>query len=195
MKKYPTCPLLLLSLVWTIGGCSLLASHRPDYDSPDAPWRSRPTGVPPRSEAWQVTGISDGDTLNVRSGSKQDTIRLCGIDAPELDQPLGNQAKDLLRSLIDRGSNQVLLMPLGRDRDDRQIGEVFIKAPTPQQPEQELFINAELVKAGLAWHYGRFSGDCPNRDAIVQAETEAKRKQRGIWGRAGSMPPWEWRQQ
>lgn len=52
------------------------------------------------AEQWQVKpgSIHDGDTLRVVRGNEELKIRLCGIDAPELKQPLGIESRDYLRS-------------------------------------------------------------------------------------------------
>jgi micrococcal nuclease len=90
----------------------------------------------------------------------------------------------LLRSLLADG--QVRLVDVDRDRYGRTVAEVF--TPSGQ------FVNAELVRAGLAWHYPRYSGSCPNRVAVIRAEAEARADKLGVF-RAGNLPPWEWRKQ
>jgi hypothetical protein len=61
---------------------------RPDYDRAVAVKRSLEP-KPGQSQRWQVVRVRDGDTIMGQAGSRQDKIRLCGIDAPELAQPLG----------------------------------------------------------------------------------------------------------
>ena len=43
----------------------------------------------PISEQWQVLSIHDGDTVKVQKDGVVERIRFCGIDAPEISQPLG----------------------------------------------------------------------------------------------------------
>ncbi|MEL6128882.1 MAG: hypothetical protein AAFO59_08475 [Cyanobacteria bacterium J06607_17] len=45
----------------------------------------------PDSEYYELVPGSfyDGDTLRVTDGSQELKIRLCGIDSPEIEQPLG----------------------------------------------------------------------------------------------------------
>jgi endonuclease YncB( thermonuclease family) len=46
-----------------------------------------------------------------------------------------------------------------------------------------------LVKAGLAWHFKRYSSD-----KVLAAEEEAARKaQRGLWAMPNPVPPWDFR--
>ena len=168
---------------------------RPDYNNPAASQApSKPSGAAPQSEMWQVVSIFDGDTFTVKDGWKPETIRVCGTDAPEPEQPLGEAAKEKLRSLIQAAGNQVIVFPIEKDRDGSTVGEVFIKASTPEQPEQERSINYEMVASGLAYEYTRYSGSCPNREAINQAERLAQSKHLGVWG-GNYQRPWDYRKQ
>ncbi len=49
--------------------------------------------------------IYDGDTFRVRCDGRELKIRLCGIDAPEVKQSLGIEARNYLRSLTAKASN------------------------------------------------------------------------------------------
>jgi micrococcal nuclease len=64
------------------------------------------------SEQWEVTKVSDGDTLTVRQGSKEKKVRLCGVDAPEKSQPLGMEAKEKLQQLVDAARGKVAIVPV-----------------------------------------------------------------------------------
>lgn len=143
----------------------------------------------PSTETWQVVRVADGDTITVRSGGRKEKIRFCGIDAPETKhgnqpgQPLGNESKANLQRLIDEANGQVQLAIIESDRYGRQVAEVFAGGK---------FLQQEQVKAGLAYHYARYSGNCPHRDAIVQAEAIAQSNRSGVWG--GSYEkPWDYR--
>jgi len=50
-------------------------------------------------------------------------------------------------------------------------------------------LNHELVKAGLAWMYRRYTND----QSLSDLEEEARVAQRGLWADAEPVPPWEWR--
>lgn len=72
---------------------------------------------------------------------------------------------------------------LERDRYGRQVAEVFAG---------NKFLQEEQVKAGLAYHYARYSGNCPHRDAIVQAEAIAQSNHAGVWS-GNYEKPWDYR--
>ena len=78
-------------------------------------------------EVWQVKegSIYDGDTLRLVKGSEELKIRFCGIDAPERGQELGIESRDHLRSLVELGNGELLLLPIEQDRYGRTVAEVI----------------------------------------------------------------------
>lgn len=127
------------------------------------------------SQVGTITKVSDGDTVTIQIDGKQEATRLCGIDAPALNQPLGKAAKQALASMVQ--GKQVVFTPVGQDRYGRRVAEISILG------EPEHFINADLVEAGMAYRYAQYSENCPNRGAIAQAEIIAKFKHVGVWQR------------
>jgi micrococcal nuclease len=148
------------------------------------------SNAPKSSEVWRVAetkdAIHDGDTMRLTNGSEELKVRFCGIDSPELAQPLGIAARDYLRSLVNKGNGKIYVTPIEKDRYSRTVAELFISVG-----EDEIFLNGEMVRAGYAWHYQQYSGDCPNKDAIAISEEMAKSAKSGIWANSNSHPPWE----
>lgn len=170
---------------------------KPDYNNPNQPALTGLAPKPGLSEFWEVVKVSDGDTITVRADGKEDKIRFCGIDAPEVGhgdqpgQPFGAESREKLRSLISAAGNQVIVYPAERDRYGRLVAEVFVSAG--KGTEEEKFLNYELVRAGLAYHYAKYSDRCPNgKDFLVQAEQEAQAKRLGVWS-GNYQKPWEFR--
>lgn len=64
--------------------------------------------------------VLDGDTIRVGS----DRMRLRGLDAPELNEPEGQSAKQRLEELVRSGP--VRIIPRGRDIYDRRVADVFV---------------------------------------------------------------------
>ena len=92
--------------------------------------RSRPVQLPHRSltrlglmaqhfESWQVQAV-DGDTI--RYGGER--IRLRGLNAPELSEPGGFEARQRLAELLSRGN--IRIIPHGQDIYGRMLADVFI---------------------------------------------------------------------
>jgi endonuclease YncB( thermonuclease family) len=134
--------------------------------------------------------VYDGDTLRVSDGAQELKIRLCGIDAPEKDQLMGVESRDHLRSLIDRGDGSLVVVPVEQDRYGRTVAEIFVPM---SGTEEEIHVNSQMVLDGMAYHYARYSGGCPNGMLLAGAEDRAKAQSAGVWAKAGAVNPWDWR--
>lgn len=97
----------------------------------------------------KVVSVADGDTITILDDSKtQHKIRFEHIDTPEKKQAFGQKAKEHLSSMIFGKTVKVLVKE--KDRYGRNIGTVLL---------DEKNINLAMVKAGLAWHYKKYSKD------------------------------------
>lgn len=141
---------------------------------------------PPTSQPYQVERVTDGDTLIIRSETGTSSkIRLCGIDAPEQKQALGKESKAFLQKLT--LGKEVAIAEVNRDSYGRIVAEVFVLG----NPEK--FVNGDMVQAGMAYHYAKYSSDCPNKDVIIQAEAIAQQQRVGVWKNPNSTRPWNYR--
>lgn len=129
-----------------------------------------------------VVGISDGDTISLlvtqRNVKKRSTVRLEGINAPEVDQPFGKVSRQFLAALVFR--KVVSIKVTGKDKYGRSLG--FVKVGG-------IDVNQTMVRSGMAWWYRKYA---PSNKILQQAEAEARSRKSGLWA-AKSMPPWEWR--
>lgn len=195
-KKLLNSPAFLLACVAAVIGAAAL-SPRTRLLVEAAADSTSPRSVA-LSEHWSVVSVADGDTITVKRDGETKKIRFCGIDAVEKQQKLGSQAKSYLQSLIDKGDGTVIVIPIEQDRYGRTVAEVFIK-PQPGTPgyqsEEEIFLNGEMVRAGFARHYTRYSDNCPNKGGIEQYEQMAIKNRAGFWSDPNAVPPWEFRKQ
>jgi endonuclease YncB( thermonuclease family) len=148
--------------------------------------QAQPSGVrqsPIGESATIVPGsIHDGDTLRIRQGGKVTKVRFCGIDAPELAQPLGVESRDYLMRLV--GDGAVRVVTVEQDKYDRTVAELFLADGRS--------VNVEMVRAGMAYHYAKYSGNCAVKGAIGLAEDEARSKRLGGWA-SEYQKPWDYR--
>ena len=127
--------------------------------------------------AAQVLRVHDGDTLTVRCEGQQPVkVRIAGIDAPELHQAYGRQARDALVGQIDGAP--VHLRSRAVDRYERLVADVEVAGHD---------VGLQLVAEGFAW-----CGLRPTR-ACRQALDAARQTGRGLWADANPQPPWQWR--
>ena len=128
----------------------------------------------------KVVGISDGDTFKVLYKENQEVkVRLNHIDAPEKGQPFGKSAKKYASDLC-FGKEVKIVKQKKKDRYQRIIAEVFIGKTN---------VNKEIVRAGYAWHFKKYSSD-KEYDKI---ETEARENKRGLWQDKNPVAPCTWR--
>lgn len=136
----------------------------------------------PTSELAEQVAVQAGDTLTAVVGQRKLNVGLCGVTAPNLDQPLGQESRDYLRQLIP-ANQSVTLYWSGTDRGGHKLAEVFVKAPTQAQPEQEKILNYEMVRAGMAYRDAKAADHCPNGRILANAENLAKSQQLGAWSK------------
>ena len=114
-------------------------------------------------QTYKVIGIKDGDTVSLLMDGKEQTVRLAHIDCPEKKQPYGMKGEGK------------------RDRNGRLIAELLLP--------NGINVNKTLVKAGLAWHFKKYSKD----EIYAQLEIEARNKKVGLWKDKTPVSPWNWR--
>jgi endonuclease YncB( thermonuclease family) len=133
--------------------------------------------------------VFDGDTVAVLgSDFKQTRIRLQGIDSPESSQPFGENAKVALAAMIK--GQEVRVLAGDTDQFGRTLG--FIELPRTAQRTKSINANAEMVRAGWAWHYKGFN----DSEELAKLELDARAANRGLWagrGRYDQVPPWDYR--
>jgi len=126
--------------------------------------------------------VIDGDTLIVKIQGAAVHFRLAGVDAPESDQPFGDNARSELASLIS-GQPCVMVYEEG-DTYGRLVAHLWIG---------DTYVNAEMVNRGMAWFDSVSAAD----DLLVSTEEEAREAKRGLWALPleQRVPPWEWRKE
>ena len=72
----------------------------------------------------KVINVVDGDTLDVQVGPGKHRIRLAEIDAPERNQPWGDEAKRGLASKV--LEHEVRVVVTDTDRYGRRVGKIFL---------------------------------------------------------------------
>src|SRR6476660_9225709 len=119
----------------------------------------------------KVVGVIDGDTVDVMHNGQAERIRLNGVDCPEKRQAFGSKAKLFTSEMV--FGKEVTVQGYRLDRYGRTIGDVLLRDGTN--------LNRELVKAGLAWRYLKYSKD----ESLSVLEGEAREAKRGL-GRYGT---------
>lgn len=138
----------------------------------------------------KIRRVVDGDSLEAQYGGlfgwmrRPFAVRLYAIDAPELAQPYGREAREHLRGLVRRGG--IRMEAVGTDRYGRRVALLY------RSRRRKESINLLMVRDGMAHWYRRYGG---RELGFDRAEAEARARRRGIWrGRGGQQQrPWEYR--
>jgi micrococcal nuclease len=129
----------------------------------------------------QLFRVVDGDTIVVQGQQ----VRLACIDAPEMKQSKGALAKATLAQLISRTIPQII--NLGTDRYGRTVGIIYANNRN---------INISMVEKGYAFVERRYLSVCPlpMQNQLINAESDAKRRGKGVWADNPPEYPWIFRQ-
>lgn len=105
------------------------------------------------SELVKVTKIVDGDTIKVDIGGSIETVRMIGVDTPEIKDPrktvqcFGKEASEKTKELLE---NQMVRLEADstqtdRDKYSRLLRYIYLENGT--------FINKKLIEEGFAFEY------------------------------------------
>jgi len=134
-----------------------------------------PSCAPPTAPT--VTRVIDGDTIKVNITGTIYKVRYIGIDTPELDDTrpqfvaLAQEATRYNRQLVAGKTVRLEKDVSETDRHGRLLRYVFVG---------DTFVNAELVRQGLAWAKV-YEPDTKYQDYLEELEEEARQARRGIW--------------
>ena len=137
----------------------------------------------------KVIAVIDGDTLLLKpldSHSAQPRVyklRLADIDAPEKDQPYGQEAKRELAKLVLH--QHIRVITVATDHYGRRIGWINLERAL----FAEMNVNVEMVERGWAWALTRHR----RHPQMVAAQQHAELTRRGLWAAEQPIPPWIWR--
>jgi micrococcal nuclease len=132
------------------------------------------------SPLYEVVSVVDGDTVKIRMDGRVETIRLIGIDTPEVSGPytqvqcFGEEASVRAHELLDGQRVRIATDPTQdtRDRYGRLLAYVWLK--------NGLFFNLAMIKDGFAHEY---TYDLPYQyqAEFKAAERDARDNERGLW--------------
>lgn len=129
----------------------------------------------------KVIGIKDGDTVVVLDSlNNQTTLRLAEVDCPEKSQPFGTKAKQFTSDQIYLKTIKYIITDT--DRYGRSIAMIYYDTDNK-------YLSAEIIKAGMGWHYKRYS----TSKELANFEIKAKKEKVGLWIDNNPIEPSEWR--
>ena len=118
----------------------------------------------------KVTRVIDGDTFETETGEK---VRLIGINAPEISDIFGQEAKQYLSDLIENKTVGLQSDNISNDRDryQRLLRYVILDG---------VDINKKMISDGFAFAYLKYHFS--KSDDYEQTQLQARETNKGIWG-------------
>lgn len=138
----------------------------------------------PAPTAPLVTRVIDGDTIEVSIAGTIYKVRYIGIDTPELDDrrpeysALAQEATRYNRQLVEGKTVRLEKDVSETDKYGRLLRYIYV---------DDIFVNAELVKEGLAWAIP-YEPDTKYQGTLEEAEAEARQAGTGLWD-VHAIPP------
>ncbi|MBI3984072.1 thermonuclease family protein [Candidatus Microgenomates bacterium] len=128
---------------------------------------------------YQVTAVNDGDTITVKASGNTETVRLIGIDTPELHHPekpvqcFAVAARQFtVRLIADRPVRlEADWLDDNRDLYGRLLRYVYLPDGT--------LLNAAIVQQGYGFAYTHFP--FTKLEQMRRLEREARAAKRGLW--------------
>lgn len=125
-----------------------------------------------------VVQVHSGDRFTIRSKGKFHKVRLADIYAPHLTQPFGNRSKEFLEKMILQHNVKI----------HNVINDKFGRLVVDAKVSGGLWVNDEMVAAGMAWHYR--VAEKP-KEHLAKLEHQAFSHKLGLWVQRKPVPPWE----
>ncbi|MDZ4723306.1 MAG: thermonuclease family protein [candidate division Zixibacteria bacterium] len=124
------------------------------------------------TDRFTVTAVFDGDTGDLAGG---DRLRLLGIDTPEKDEPLYNEARSMFSKLAKGEPGRLEYGGTRRDKYGRLLGYLYV--------DDTLLVNKALVDSGLAYIYLFKDSDLKDEEInqILASQRNAIARRVGLW--------------
>jgi endonuclease YncB( thermonuclease family) len=127
-------------------------------------------------------------TGNPKHHEEKEAIIRCGfIDAPELEQRGGSEAREFLTALI--GGRKVWIVILMKMDTGKSVDAYGRIVAVPYLDDRNIEI--EMVLNGWAWVIEKYEPD----EIYFEALEAARRNKRGIWAYEDNVPPWTFKAQ
>ncbi|OGK64664.1 hypothetical protein A2313_02185 [Candidatus Roizmanbacteria bacterium RIFOXYB2_FULL_41_10] len=127
----------------------------------------------PNNNLYKMLAVLDGDTLVLENKAR---LRLRNIDAPELENCGGKEAKEYLQDLLKRNQG-INISERIIDQRGRPMAYVY---------SDQTFLNLEMLKSGWARYHHDNSA---KKDVLKQAADEAKTKNIGLYKKCVHQEP------
>ena len=152
----------------------------PSNDDQESSDGERVETINQKSGFYDVVKVIDGDTIVVDISGKKETLRLIGIDAPEIggnsskNKCFGKEAEEFAKNILSDASIELEEDESQNDRDKygRLLRYIILKDGSN--------FNKTLIREGLAKEY-TYKTPYKYQKEFKNAETEARKAKKGLW--------------
>jgi endonuclease YncB( thermonuclease family) len=126
-----------------------------------------------------VVEVIDGDTVVVMCEGKAKQVHLTSVDAPQMQQPYGKEAKTFTENLMMNHVATINYIDNNRAADITSSDGKSLKWG--------------LIRAGLAWYPPNHQKNTLRdvSDKVGKYERKARRARKGLWAQNNPQPPWQ----
>ncbi len=130
-----------------------------------------------------VSRVVDGDTIKIKIGDTEDTVRLIGINTPESVDPrktvecFGKEASSRMREIAEGKEALLVKDPTQTERDKyhRLLAYVYLADGT--------LLNQKMIEDGYAFEY-TYITPYEFQTEFKDAEKNAREKELGLWDKS-----------
>jgi micrococcal nuclease len=134
-------------------------------------------------ERVMVSRVVDGDTLKIKTGDTEDTVRLIGVNTPESVDPrktvecFGMEASNRMKELAEGKEVLIVKDPTQSERDKyrRLLAYVYLTDGT--------LLNQKMIEDGYAFEY-TYIVPYEFQTEFVDAERVARENSLGLWDKS-----------
>ena len=136
----------------------------------------------------ELVEVKDGDTIKVLKDEEEYSVRLIGIDSPELyknkdgewievNEPFSKEAKIFLENLLKNKQLWLEYDITKKDKYGRELAYLWVKG---KKDKEKIFINSQMLSNGFAVLM-TIPPNVKYVDRLKKAQNEAKKKKLNLW--------------
>lgn len=171
-----------------IGGYFGLTAGMESERNAQAEYEATTTTISPESAAvvgkFLVSHVTDGDTFRIQLGDGEATIRVLGIDAPELHktayEPVQCFAQEATNEAARLLLNKTVELEIDPEADDEDGNNRYLRKVRISNNGKSVDYSRYMVEHGYAVAYRRYRST--DRETLIAIdEASAREHQRGMW--------------
>ncbi|MGI9952491.1 thermonuclease family protein [Moorellaceae bacterium AZ2] len=168
-----------------------MAPSAPEQAVPTVGGSAKEPGGAVKTIAGVVTSVADGDTMHVKLDGRDETVRLIGVNCPEIshpdlgikEEPYGREARAYTEKQLSGKKVWLEFDVQERDKYGRLLAYVWLEPPSSGFGEE---VRAKMYNVRLLLEgYAQVMTVPPNvkyADMFVEFQREAREKGKGLWG-------------